>query len=131
MNRQKRIRVKSFLTGVISFIIVFVVAFFGIQFFTKTGIFRIPGVVYYDDSLSQSELDKLNAIFTDEVDLDKDVHISAHEVTELGNLTEGEFLIDISVPVTDFYESRSDTSDFNENEYDFISINDLDFSKKL
>ena len=131
MNRQKRIRVKSFLSGVFSFIIVFVVAFFGIQFFTKTGIFRIPGVVYYDDSLSQSELDKLNTIFTDEVDLDKDVHISAYEVTELGNLIEGEFLIDISVPVTDFYESRSDTSDFSENEYDYISINDLDFSKKL
>ena len=70
MIRRKRSGVKIFLVGLAIFVVVFVAAFFGIQFFTKTGIFRIPGVVYYDESLNADELAKLSTIFTKEVDLD-------------------------------------------------------------
>ena len=41
MARKKRNRVKYFLVAVVLFAIMFAGAFLGIQYFTKTGIFRI------------------------------------------------------------------------------------------
>ena len=64
MIRRKRNRTKLFFGGLAVFIVVFAVAFLGIQFITKTGIFRVPGVVYYDESLKPEELAKLKTIFT-------------------------------------------------------------------
>ena len=77
MARKKRNRVKYFLVAVILFVVMFGGAFFGIQFFTKTGVFRIPGVVYYDESLTEDEIQLLKNIFTEDIDIDKDVTISA------------------------------------------------------
>lgn len=131
MARKRHGRAKTFFAGVLIFIIVFVVAFFGIQFITKTGIFRIPGVVYYDESLQPEELATLEGIFTEEVDLDKDVLISATVYNGRPELKDGEFLYDILVPVTDFYETRTDITEFEPEEYEYISIDDLDFESKL
>ena len=47
---------KIFWCGLGIFALVFAGTFFGVQYFTKTGIFRIPGVVYYDESLNDDEL---------------------------------------------------------------------------
>ena len=119
---------------------VFAGAFFGIQFFTKTGIFRVPGVIYYDDSLNDSELTVLGSMFTDEVNLDKDVHISAENLLEKPDLSEGVFIYNIYVPVTDFYSVEdsievSDASELFNNcmecSYRMVNINDLDFTQKL
>ena len=101
------------------------------QFFTKTGIFRIPGVVYYDESLTEEEKNLLAEVFTEEVDLDKDVHISARTETELSELTDGEFLSNISVAVADYYNVRTDISEYTEEEYEIIDFDKLDFKKKL
>ena len=131
MIRRKRNRTKLFFGGLAVFIVVFAVAFLGIQFITKTGIFRVPGVVYYDESLKPEELAKLKTIFTEEVDLDKNVTISAKEYPTMPELHEGELLYEISVPVTDFYDARTDTAEFTDGEYEAISIEDLDFTKKL
>lgn len=131
MIRRKRNRTKLFFGGFVIFAVVFVGAFLGIQFITKTGIFRVPGVVYYDESLTKEELAKLKTIFTEEVDLDKDVTISAKEYSTMPELHEGELLYEISVPVTDFYDARTDTSEFTDDEYKIISVEDLDFTKKL
>ena len=120
-----------FFGGLMIFVVVFAGAFFGIQFFTKTGIFRVPGVVYYDESLKPEELTKLQAIFTEDVDLDKDVTISAKEYTVKPELGDGEFLYDIYVPVTDFYEERADTSELTGGEYHTIPLEELDFTQKL
>ncbi|MBR3228627.1 CapA family protein [Candidatus Saccharibacteria bacterium] len=128
---MKSNRKKNFFTGLTVFIVIFLLAFFGIQFFTKTGIFRIPGVVYYDESLNASELELLKSIFTEEIDLDKDVTISAEESYTRPELKEGEYLYSISVPTADFYDTREDTSEFIENEYALIPIEDLSFNKKL
>lgn len=117
------------MVGAAIFIVVFAGAFFGIQFITKTGIFRVPGVVYYDESLNAGELATLGAIFTEEVDLDKDVTISAKEYSTKPELGEGEFLYEISVPVTDFYDARVDTSEFADGEYEIILVENLDFTK--
>lgn len=127
-SRRRNVRRISFL-GVVSFIVIFAVVFVGIQFFTKTGIFHVPGVVYYDDDLSQKQLDELKSIFTDEVKLDSDVRISVRNTAEKPELAKGEYIYDITVPVTDFYDNRTDSSEFDDIE--MISIGELDFTKKL
>lgn len=109
---------------------VFAVAFFGIQYVTKTGFFKVPGVVYYDESLKPEELEVLQNIFTEDIELDKDVYISAVDSTTKPSLGEGEFLYEVAVPVTDFYDTRTDTNEFEEN-FEIIPIEELDYSKKL
>ena len=142
MARKKRNRVKYFLVAIILFVVMFGGAFFGIQFFTKTGVFRIPGVVYYDESLSEDEIQLLKNIFTEEVDLDKDVTISAKYSLEKPTLSDGEYLYRTEVPVTDFYSLDTNITvedptslfvDGSQSEIDFsmIDINELDASKKL
>lgn len=105
-KRAKSGRWNAF-TILVVFLMVFAAVFFGVQFITKTGVFRIPGVVYYDDSLNESELEILGSIFTEEVDLDKDVTIKAANYLELPALKEGEFLYNVTVPVTDFYSMET------------------------
>lgn len=114
---------------------------FGVQFFTKTGIFRIPGVVIYDETLKETEIELLKTVFTKEIDLDKNVIISATETLEKPELKTNEFLLNIYVPVTDFYSTETS---INSAEY-FIDgkikqcncgvswqdFDDLNFSNKL
>lgn len=142
MVRKKRSRAKSFFSVVLIFGVVFAAALFGIQFITKTGFFRIPGVVYYDESLSSDELSVLKSIFTEEIDLDKDVTISAYETLEKPESTEGEYIYNIYIPITDFYSTDTNIdvdspdllfADAYEGSvaHEMISVDDLDFSKKL
>ena len=106
MMRRKRSKLKVFLISVLIFAVVGAGTVLGIQFFTKTGLFRIPGVVYYDESLDENELAILRRIFNEEVDLDKDVYISATNSLDRPILGEGEFLEEIYVPVTDSYSGK-------------------------
>lgn len=127
---RRRRRVKSF-RAILVFVVTLVLVIFGAQFLTKTGIFRVPGVVIYDGSLNSEEISALEAVFTDEVSLRKDVKISAYETKNLPDLSEGEYLHSVLVPVTDFYEIRTDTGEFSDGEYAMTPIEELDFSKKL
>lgn len=129
MEIKRRNKRRGVLIGLVIFVAVFGLAFVGFQFFTKTGLFRIPGVVYYDESLSEEQKNILQNIFTDEVDLDKDVHISVRNSLTRPELKEGEYIYDITVPITDFYDARIDTTEFDN--IDTVSINNLDFTKKL
>lgn len=133
---------KKFLGGLVIFLLVGAGVFFGVQFFTKTGIFRIPGVVYYDESLSECELEVLQGIFTEEVDLDKDVHISASYSLERPQVAEGEFIYNVWVPTTDFYSTDTDVTASDpelmfadpyvtEVAYTMTDVEDLDFTRKL
>ena len=132
MAKNKRHPFKTFLIGFVSFAIVFVVAFFGIQFFTKTGIFKIPGVVYYGEGLNNDELSILHGIFDDEeLVLDKDVAIDARTVEERPLLEPGEYLYSIEVPTNSFYENRDDVSEYTETEIEWIPLEQLDFTRKL
>lgn len=81
--------------------------FFGVQFITKSGVFRVPGVVIYDESLGDELMAELQAIFTDEIDLDHDVKISIRNELELPELKNNEVLYEIAVPVTDFYSTET------------------------
>ena len=136
----KHRRVKNTLMGFFSFVLFFAVMFFGIQYFTKTGFFRIPGVVYYDENLSDDEFAFLKGIFTEEIDLDKDVTISVRNELSLPTLGENEFLYDIYVPITDFYSTETSISIESADElftnclecaWDLIPINELDYSHRL
>ena len=142
MIRKRRINARFFLVGSLVFLLVGVGVFFGIQFFTKTGIFRVPGIVYYDDSLEENELSVLKTIFTDEIDLDKDVFISARNSLTKPELAEGEFIYNISVPVTDFYNTETNVNAENPDilfadkyladvSFDMIDLDELDFKRKL
>ena len=59
----------------------------------------------------------------------KDVTISAWTSTLKPDLTEGEYLYEISVPVADFMASKNDVNDYEEVQY--ILLDELDYSKKL
>ena len=135
MTKRREGKTAQAFTTILVFVVVALGAFFGIQFFTKTGIFRIPGVVYYDESLNADELAALEGIFTEEVDLDNDVTISAENSLDYPNLTEGEFLVSVRVPVTDFYSLETnfdiESADAAVAMENFIEINDLDHTKKL
>ena len=106
---------------------------FGVQFITKTGIFRIPGVVYYDETLKEDETELLKSIFTEEVDLDKDVKISAVETLEKPTEKEGHFLYEIYVPITDFYSTETSISSekIYAPETKLIKFSELDSTVKL
>lgn len=142
MRNRSRKKTGKVIAIVLLFVIVLVGVFFGVQFFTKTGIFRVPGVVYYGDGLNSEELGIFKGIFTEEVDLDKDVEIDAKNTLEKPILGEGEYIYNIYVPVTDFYSSETNLEVANVEElfddsyqkthsFELIPISELDFSKKL
>lgn len=134
MSERRKKGIKKSLICLALFAGIFVGVFFGVQFITKTGVFRIPGVVYYGENLKEDELAKLHEIFTEEVNLDKDVRIDAREVLELPELKEGEYLYEVYVPVTDFYSSETNIDAENIESLDsttLIPLSQLDFSKKL
>ena len=130
IQKRRRRRTKFFLVAILIFAVVFAGAFFGVQWVTKTGVFKIPGVVRYEeDQLSPEQVEIIKGIFTDEVELDKDVTISTRNTLEYPELKEGEYIYSIMVPVTDFYDVRTDRNEFEQTEV--IPIGELDFTKKL
>ena len=127
-------------TKLIIFALIFGICFLGFQFITKTGLFKVPGVVTYDDSLNEEELGALKEIFTEEITLDQDVKISASDYLEKPELKTGDYLYKIEVPVTDFYSSAANLNAENlanlkekadNDQIKLIDINNLDFTKKL
>ena len=131
---------RNLVTGIFMFVLIFAAVFFGVQFFTKTGIFRIPGMVYFDEDLSDEEFAFLKNIFTDEPDLDKDVTITVRNELALPELKNNEFLYNIYVPVTDFYSTETDIAVESVDElftncldcpWKLIPVEELNFSQKL
>ena len=140
MTKRRKTHFGYIILGAGLLVLAFVATFFGVQFFTKTGLFRVPGVVYYDESLLGTELATLQEIFTEEVELEKDVHISGYYSLEMPVLKSGEFLVDIAVPVTDFYSTQDNITLESADaaftncascDYKMIPVEDLDFKQKL
>lgn len=116
--------------------------FLGAQWITKTGLFKIPGVVYYDESLDESEKELLSSIFTEDVVLDKDVTIKAEYSLERPTEQDGAYVYNIYVPVTDFYSADTNIDVDNAENlfadayqmdvyYKMIPVDELSFSDKL
>lgn len=128
---MKKRRLGRFIVFLFVFLFIGGASFLAFQFATKTGLFSVPGEVFFDDSLTQDELAELKAIFTDEIRLKKDVKIIANTSTSRPALSNNTYLTEINVPVTNFYDVRSDISEFSESEYEFIPVDSLEFSKRL
>lgn len=92
------------------FIITALITFFAVQFFTKTGLFKIPGQISYHESLSSAEKALLTQIFTDQITLDQNLQISATTSTTKPTPSPETFLTEILVPVTDFYSAETTIS---------------------
>ena len=142
MVRRAKKRIGFLVVSLMIFVVIAAGVFLLAQFITKTGLFKIPGVVYYDESLSEEELTVLHDLFNEDVELDKDVVILAKNYLDKPTLSENEYLYKVMVPVTDFYSSEYniDISDvdslFNntndeESGFNLIDVNDLSFDHKL
>lgn len=95
------------LLPIIFFIIIALSVFFGGQFFTKTGFFKPPGKVYYDPSLTTTEIENLQTIFTKDLILKNDVTITATTTLTKPEPSSHTLIHQILVPVTDFYDSTT------------------------
>lgn len=139
--RRKRRSLFQIVCGLVLILVVAAGVFFGVQFITKTGVFRVPGVVKYDDSLLQEERDLLAGIFTDEIELDNDVEIAA-EYSFTKPQEPSAYIYNIYVPVTDYYSlddgilvdnpmnvfADAYQADVN---YEMIPLSELSFKKRL
>lgn len=142
MINMKRTKRRRFLWGIIVVILIGVGVCFGMQWVTKTGVFKVPGVVKYDEALTEGEIQALKTIFTDEVELDKNVTITARDSFEKPAETEQAVIYSAKVPVTDFYSTETGIEvDKPENvgadahvsdvTYELVEVGDLDYRKKL
>ena len=140
-RRPRQEKRPTFLICLIIFIAAFLAAFFVAKFFTSgfvTNLFFTPGVVTYDESLSESEVAFLKPLLEGTEDtpitLKHDVLISASEGATPPKDTEHYLTYDILVPVADFYYAPSNISSAELTTTEgvqLISISTLQHSQKL
>lgn len=97
-----------------------VAAFFGIQFITKTGFFKVYGVLTIGERVPEDIKSALESIVNDEIKLDHDVAVDIdhriHASDEIScakaesNNCKFNLLYDVLVPVTDFYDTKNSIS---------------------
>jgi len=92
---------KKLVIGGICFLIGGVAAFFGVQYFLKTGVFKVPGKAIFADEILDSEAEKYQAALA-EIELDKDVVFSEF----YDDYGKDALVTDVLVPVADFYEPK-------------------------
>ncbi len=92
---------KKLVIGGICFLIAAGFVFFGVQFYFKTGVFKVPGKVIFADEILDSEPAKYQAVL-EGVELEKDVVFSEF----YGDYGSDAFVTDVLVPVADFYEPK-------------------------
>lgn len=118
---------------------VFIVSFFATRIISTSSLFREPGILIYDESLTDAERELISSRLPEGLQLEYDISISASYVNEIFPSV-GSHLIDILVPVTDYYEpqmsiSSADLESFHaglpSDRYRFLSISDLDHEQKL
>ena len=96
---------KKLVIGGICFLIAAGFVFFGVQFYFKTGVFKVPGKVIFADEILDSEPAKYQAVL-EGVELEKDVVFSEF----YGDYGSDAFVTDVLVPVADFYEPKESIS---------------------
>lgn len=137
--RKKHI-FRRLVLSVVGISVIGVGVFFGVQYFTKTGLFKVYGSVEYDEELTADELEILRDIFTDEMKLESNLKVSVSQSLEVPELSQGEYTYNIYVPVTDFYSSETNLDVSRAEElftncmdcgYKMIDVNELGFSDKL
>lgn len=133
---------KKLFAGFLTFFLAAGVSFFGFQFITKTGFFRIPGELIFDESVSESTADSLRQKFSEsDTELKKNLSLSTVDSLTPLSAEEGEnelyLLTDIFVPTADFYSLETSVdattfqSLFSSRDPSIISVRSLDSSQKL
>ncbi len=122
---------KKIIVGGVCFLLGVAVAFFGVQFFLKTGIFKIPGKLIFSDSILDSNVSRYKETLGD-IELEKDVTFSEF----YSDKPTDALLLDVIVPVADFYEPQESISmnEFEDrvgNSNGVIPIMSLDETQKL
>lgn len=126
---------KKIIIGFLCFLIAGGAGFVGVQYFTKTGLFKIPGKLLFSESFPDLEAEKIQERFA-ETELEADLTLSyTVEPKAVGG--ENYYLQGVFVPTTDFYSTvESITSDefralYEERDPSVVSIDKLDSSVKL
>lgn len=90
---------------IIAFIIVLagVIGIFSYQYFAKTGIFYVPGVIVYDENLNNHAKDLLSEKLG-EVELHRDINLSSYRAE---TVNPNDLLYNIYVPVTNLYNPET------------------------
>lgn len=123
-------RRKGVITVIVSIVCVAIIAigaYFGITWWNQTGIFTKPGAIIVDASLTSEEKAFVDANLTN-LELAKDVTISAKRTS---TLDDSGLLYNISVPVTDFYDSRTSVTLAEAEQETLVPILELTASQKL
>ncbi len=118
----------------ITFVVVVLAVFFGIQLIMKTGIFHQPGKVIFADSTTEANRDFVNNLLTDELKLEQDVIIGASESTtqlDLSTTDSTLVLYDILLPVTNFYSAATNVTSAEAKSGTLVSVWDLNAEQKL
>lgn len=116
----------------IAIIIAAIVAIFTIQFFTKTGVFHQPGVIIFEENVSDSQRDFINNIITSDTDLvlEDNIIISSQTRTSL-ETSNPQLLYNILVPTTDFYDPTISINTDEVSSYNLTPILELTPQQKL
>ena len=109
------------------FLFVSFLSFFGIQFLTKTGFFKVPGELIFSDNFTESEKEFYQNLFS-KSELDKNLELSLETVEQKKSDPKNSYLLDILVPTTDFYEP---SSTLPIDDAKLISVNELTNKVKL
>ena len=122
---------KKLVIGGICFLIAAGLAFFGVQFYLKTGIFKVYGTLKFGEEMLETEVEKYTAA-VGEMKLEKDVTISEYYEDSYTN----GMLLDVFVPVADFYEpkegiSAAEFAERWEKKEGVVSVLKLDEDQKL
>ncbi|MBQ1528052.1 hypothetical protein IIZ77_00185, partial [Candidatus Saccharibacteria bacterium] len=122
---------KKLVIGGICFLIAAGLAFFGVQFYLKTGIFKVYGALKFGKDMLETEVEKYTGV-VGEMKLEKDVTISEHYEDSYA----GGMLLDVFVPVADFYEPKEGVSAAEfaerwEKKEGVVSVLKLDKNQKL
>ena len=130
MKRKTKGKGKKTFGLTLLFLLVAGAVFIGVQYFTKTGIFKEPGIITYDESVTPEEQEFLSQYFTaEDLWIEHDATISAK--SELAPIVDSSALLyDVLVPVADFYQGASTAVSTDEN-LKLVSINELKPNQKL
>ena len=97
---------KKFLIIFPLFLLCAALSFFGLSFFLKTWIFKVPGVLTFSDSFPESEKSFYEDLLK-ETELDKNLNLKISTSLSARETSEKSYLLDIFVPTTDFYDSKN------------------------
>ena len=132
---------KKIWLGICSFVLAGAVGFFGVQFVTKTGVFKIPGELIFAENFPETEAEEIRALFEvpeGEKKIVLDQNLTLHKTWEDEQLTKDNYYLrEIYVPTADFYSVETTISaeelrtKFESGDASIVPVGELDSSMKL